>query len=70
MTDQPGAMPAREALSAPGVRPLLISSFVLTTGVMLQAAALGKHIFDITDSELDDITSRLSNLAGQLSPLN
>ena len=53
MTDQPGAMPAREALSAPGVRPLLISSFVLTTGVMLQAAALGKHIFDITDSELD-----------------
>ena len=53
MTDQPGTMPAREALSAPGVRPLLISSFVLTTGVMLQAAALGKHIFDITDSELD-----------------
>jgi MFS family permease len=53
MTNQPGVMPARVALSAPGVRPLLISSFVLTTGVMLQAAALGKHIFDITDSELD-----------------
>lgn len=53
MTDQPGAMSAREALSAPGIRALLLSSFVLTTGVMLQAAALGKHIFDITDSELD-----------------
>ena len=53
MTNQPGVMPARVALSAPGIRPLLISSFVLTTGVMLQAAALGKHIFDITDSELD-----------------
>lgn len=53
MSDQPGAMSAREALSAPGVRALLISSFVLTTGVMLQAAALGKHVFDITDSELN-----------------
>lgn len=31
---------------------MLASSTVLTTGVMLQATALGKHIFDITDSEL------------------
>lgn len=53
MTEQPGALSAREALSAPGVRALLTSSFVLTTGVMLQAAALGKHIYDITGSELD-----------------
>lgn len=53
MTDQPGTLSARQAIGAPGVRPLLISSFVLTTGVMLQAAALGKHIFDITSSELD-----------------
>lgn len=31
---------------------MLASSTVLTTGVMLQATALGKHIFDIADSEL------------------
>ena len=53
MTQTPGTLSAREALSARGIRPLLLSSFVLTTGVMLQAAALGKHIFDITASELD-----------------
>jgi MFS family permease len=52
MTNQPGAMSAREAISAPGVRPLLISSMVLTIGVMLQAAALGKHVYDITGSEM------------------
>jgi MFS family permease len=52
MTREPGAMSAREAVNAPGVRPLLLSSFVLTTGVMLQAATLGKHVYDITDSEL------------------
>ena len=52
MTNQPGVMSAREAISAPGVRPLLISSMVLTIGVMLQAAALGKHVYDITGSEL------------------
>lgn len=53
MTEQPGALSARDALSAPGVKALLASSFVLTTGVMLQAAALGKHVYDITNSELD-----------------
>jgi MFS family permease len=52
MTREPGAMSAREALSAPGVQPLLISHFVLTTGVLLQAATLGKHVFDITGSAL------------------
>lgn len=52
MTEQPGAMSAREAITAPGVRPLLISSVVLTIGVMLQAAALGKHVYDITGSEM------------------
>ena len=52
MTNQPGVMSAREAISAPGVRPLLISSMVLTIGVMLQAAALGKHVYDITGSEM------------------
>ena len=52
MTNQPGVMSAREAISAPGVRPLLISSTVLTIGVMLQATALGKHVYDITGSEM------------------
>lgn len=52
MTEQPGALSARAAITAPGVRPLLVSSMVLTIGVMLQAAALGKHVYDITDSEL------------------
>ena len=31
---------------------MLVSSTVLTIGVMLQAAALVKHVYDITDSEL------------------
>ena len=52
MNGVPGSLGAREALAAPGVKPLLASSTILTTGVMLQAAALGKHVFDITDSEL------------------
>ena len=52
MTSTPGSLSAREALAAPGIKPLLASSTVLTTGVLLQATALGKHIFDITDSEL------------------
>lgn len=52
MTTTPGSLTAREALAAPGVKPLLASSTALTTGVMLQATTLGKHIFDITDSEL------------------
>ncbi len=52
MTSTPGSLTAREALAAPGVRPLLASSTVLTTGVLLQATTLGKHVFDITDSEL------------------
>lgn len=52
MTDQPGTLSAREVITSRGIRPLLLSSVVLTIGVMLQAAALGKHVYDITDSEL------------------
>ncbi|MEN9793250.1 MAG: hypothetical protein RL330_1328 [Actinomycetota bacterium] len=52
MTSLPGQPPAREVLAAPGVAALLLSTFVLTTGVMLQAAALVKHVFDITGDEL------------------
>lgn len=43
----------REVLAAPGVSAFLIAQFTMTVGVMLQAAALGKHIFDITGNELD-----------------
>lgn len=43
----------RDVLQAPGVRAFLIAQFTMTVGVMLQAAALGKHIFDITDNALD-----------------
>ena len=52
MTQQPGTLSAREVITSRGIRPLLLSSVVLTIGVMLQAAALGKHVYDITDSEL------------------
>lgn len=53
MTQQPGVLSTREALAAPGVKPLLVASTVLYTGVLLQATALGKNVFDITGSELD-----------------
>lgn len=53
MTQQPGALTAREVLASPGVKPFMAASTVLYTGVLLQATALGKNVFDITGSELD-----------------
>lgn len=53
MTLQPGALTTREALATPGVTPLLVANTVLYTGVLLQATALGKNVFDITGSALD-----------------
>lgn len=53
MTQQPGVLSTKEALAAPGIKPLLIATTVLYTGVLLQATALGKNVFDITGSELD-----------------
>lgn len=53
MTQQPGVLSTKEALAAPGVKPLLTATTVLYTGVLLQATALGKNVFDITGSELD-----------------
>ena len=55
MSDEPVPYIAsgREVLQSPGVTAFLIAQFTMTVGVMLQAAALGKHIFDITDNELD-----------------
>lgn len=43
----------RDVLRAPGVKAFMIAQFTMTVGVMLQAAALGKHIFDITGKALD-----------------
>lgn len=51
---QPLAVPsAREVLAAPGVTAFMVAQFTMTVGVMLEAAALGKHIFDITGNALD-----------------
>ncbi len=44
---------ALEVLRSRGVTPLLLAALTLYTGVMLQATALGKHVFDITDREID-----------------
>lgn len=56
MSDEGGnypiALTARQVLAAPSVTAFVVSSMLMNTGVMLQAAALGKHIFDVTDSEL------------------
>ncbi len=52
MTAEPGVLPARVVITSRGIRPLLVSSTVLTVGVLMQAAALVKHVYDITDSEL------------------
>ena len=43
----------REVLRSPGVAAFMVAQFTMTVGVMLQAAALGKHIFDITGNALD-----------------
>lgn len=51
--DQPRILSAREVLRAPGVAALLLANLTFYIGIMLQAATLGKHIFDITDRELD-----------------
>lgn len=43
----------REVLRLPNVRAMLVYSAALSSGLMLQAAALGKHVFDITGREID-----------------
>ena len=43
----------REVLRSPGVAAFMVAQFTMTVGVMLQAAALGKHIYDITGNALD-----------------
>ena len=43
---------AREVLAAPVVRRYLTSNFLWNCGTGLQVAALGKHVYDVTGSEL------------------
>lgn len=54
MTDQaPRQLTARDVLRTTPARRLLTSSLLFYIGVMLQAATLGKHIYDITGREID-----------------
>lgn len=51
--EQPVMASGRDVLQSPGVKAFLIAQFTMTVGVMLQAATLGKHVFDITGRALD-----------------
>lgn len=44
---------ARDVLRSPAVAPFIIANSALYIGLMLQAATLGKHIYDITGNTLD-----------------
>jgi MFS family permease len=44
---------ALQVIRSPNVASLLVAALTLYTGVMLQATALGKHVYDITGRELD-----------------
>ncbi|MEY3290504.1 MAG: hypothetical protein RLY19_595 [Actinomycetota bacterium] len=52
-TEQPHILSAREVLRTPGVLAFLLANLTFYVGIMLQATTLGKHVFDITDRELD-----------------
>jgi MFS family permease len=51
-TEPPPAPTGRELLGDPSARLYLFASSASSLGMFLQAAALGKQLFDITDSEL------------------
>ena len=46
-------MTSREVLRSPDVRAMLVYGTCLYTGLMLQAAVLGKQVYDITGREID-----------------
>lgn len=50
---KPKEWTTREVLGIPNVRAMLVYSAALSSGLLLQAAALGKHVFDITGREID-----------------
>ena len=50
---EPSQLTARDVLRFTNARRMLGSSFAFHIGVALQAATLGKHIFDITGRAID-----------------
>lgn len=49
----PPQLTSREVLRSPDVRAMLVYGTCLYTGLMLQAAVLGKQVYDITGREID-----------------
>ncbi|MDA2954853.1 MAG: MFS transporter [Actinomycetota bacterium] len=52
-TNQVINLSAREVFQSPAVKSFIIANSALYVGLMLQAATLGKHVYDITGRELD-----------------
>lgn len=50
---EPVKLTARQVFQAPAVKSFIIANSALYVGLMLQAATLGKHIYDITGREID-----------------
>jgi len=50
---EPIKLTARQVFQAPAVKSFIIANSALYVGLMLQAATLGKHIYDITGREID-----------------
>jgi len=51
--EPPAQLTSREVLASPNVRAMLVYGSCLYTGLMLQAAVLGKQVYDITGREID-----------------
>ena len=51
--EPPAQLTSREVLRSPDVRAMLVYGSCLYTGLMLQAAVLGKQVYDITGREID-----------------
>jgi MFS family permease len=51
--EPPAQLTSREVLRSPDVRAMLVYGTCLYTGLMLQAAVLGKQVYDITGREID-----------------
>ncbi|MDP4703082.1 MAG: MFS transporter, partial [Ilumatobacteraceae bacterium] len=49
----PQELTTRDVVRVPAVRNMLIYSTALYTGLMLQAAVLGKQVYDMTGREID-----------------
>ena len=51
--EPPAQLTSRQVLASPDVRAMLVYGACLYTGLMLQAAVLGKQVYDITGREID-----------------